>query len=65
MDGSGIASNVNGSFASTLGLVIEGEYLISPLLGIKLRHVSEKYKPSGGSGSIDGSHLGVLASFYF
>lgn len=65
VEGSGIASAANASFTSTLGLVIEGEYLIGPTFGIKLRHVNEKYKVSGGSGSIDGSHLGILASFYF
>ena len=65
LEGSGIASSVSESYANTMGLVIEGEYLVGPTFGIKLRHVSEKYKVSGGSSSIDGSHLGILASFYF
>ena len=63
--GSGIASNINESFDSTIGLVIEGEYLFSSKVGVKVRRVSEKYKQSGSPVSVDGSHFGVLASFYF
>ena len=63
--GSGIASNLTGSFENTLGLVVEGEYLFASRFGVKVRYVSEKYKQSGRPVSFDGSHVGVLASFYF
>jgi hypothetical protein len=65
LKGSGVASGINGSFDNTVGLVIEGEYLFKQRFGIKLRHVSENYRSSGSSVSINGSHFGVLASFYF
>ena len=63
--GSGLANNINDSFPNTVGLVIEGEYLVTPTLGIKVRHVSEKYKPRNSPTSVDGSHFGVFANVYF
>ena len=65
LKGSGIASGANQSFDNTLGLVIEGEYMLHRTFGIKVRHVSENYHPTGSPISIDGSHFGVLANFYF
>ena len=64
LEGSGDAVNIQESFASTMGLVIEGEYMVGSTVGIKLRHVSESYKPTGSPVSIDGSHFGVLVNFY-
>ena len=63
--GSGIASSLNDSFSNTVGLVIEAEYLVTPRFGIKVRHVSEKYKLKNSTVSLDGSHFGLLTSFYF
>ena len=63
--GSGIASSANDSFDNATGVAIEGEFMATPILGIKVRHVTEKYRKTGFSGSIDGSHFGVLASVYF
>lgn len=65
LKGSGIAGNINGTFDNTVGLVIEGEYMMHRTFGIKLRHVSEHYQPSGSPVSVDGSHFGVLANLYF
>jgi len=65
LKGNGIAGNVNGTFDNTVGLVIEGEYMMHRTFGIKLRHVSEHYQPSGSPVSVDGSHFGVLANLYF
>ena len=70
VSGSGIASNVDANLGSTTGAVIEGEYLFgrTQSVGLKLRYVDEKYKISfsdGTSHSIDGSHVGLMASFYF
>ena len=53
------------AFDNTVGTVIEGEYLSSPALGVKLRYVSEKYKAQAPfSGTVDGSHVGLLMNFY-
>ena len=65
LKGSGVASNVNQKFDSTTGVVVEGEYLFTPHTGLKLRYVSEKFTPEGGGEKIDGSHVGVMFSYYF
>ena len=65
LKGSGLASNVSQTYDSTVGAVVEGEYLITPHVGLKLRYVSEKFKPSNGGSSVDGSHAGLLLSYYF
>jgi hypothetical protein len=44
---------------------VEGEYLFTPHIGLKLRYVSERFKPSNGGPSVDGSHAGLLFSYYF
>jgi hypothetical protein len=65
LKGSGVASNVNAKFDSTTGAVIEGEYLVTPKAGLKLRYVSEKFKRSSDGHSFDGSHLGLMFNYYF
>lgn len=65
LKGSGIASGLNQKFSNTVGLVIEAEYIASSKFGIKARYVNEKYKPENSPISLDGSHFGVLTSFYF
>lgn len=53
-------------YSSDLGLVLEAEAFISPRFGVKLRAVSEKYKPElGNQQEVDGSHLGVIGVYYF
>jgi len=65
LKGSGLASNVSQKYDSTVGAIVEGEYLFTPHIGLKLRYVSEKFKPSNGGPSVDGSHTGLLFSYYF
>lgn len=65
LQGSGIAGNIYQKFDNTVGMVIEGEYLLHRSFGIKLRHVSEHYQESGSPVSHNGSHFGVLANLYF
>jgi opacity protein-like surface antigen len=65
LKGSGVASNINAKFDSTTGVILEGEYLFSPKAGVKLRYVAEKFKPQNNSNKIDGSHLGLMATYYF
>jgi len=63
--GSGVASNVDQSYDSTVGAIVEGEYLFTPHIGLKLRYVAEKFTPSSGGAKVDGSHVGLLFSYYF
>ena len=64
LKGSGVVSGINSSFDNTIGVVIEGEYRVIPMLGIKIRHVTEKYRQSGSPTDFDGSHFGILVNFY-
>ncbi|HEY1392247.1 MAG TPA: outer membrane beta-barrel protein [Methylibium sp.] len=53
-------------FQSTTGLVLEGEYMMSSNLGLKLRAVPvEDYTPSGGGSKLNGSHVGFYLTGYF
>ena len=45
--------------------MLEGEYRFTPLIGVKLRGVSEKLKESTTGQSISGNHVGVLMNLYF
>jgi opacity protein-like surface antigen len=62
---SGAASGIEQKYDGTTGLIVEGEYLFTPHLGLKGRYVSEKYKASGTGVKVDGSYLGVLFTYYF
>lgn len=57
----------NDTFSSATGLVIEGEWLPDPTVGIKLRAVNgEKYQSDNFSGVLyKGDHVGILANYYF
>lgn len=39
--------------------------LFTPHMGLKLRYVEEEFKPDNGGAKVDGSHAGVLFSYYF
>ena len=52
-------------YTSSIGIVVEAETFFSPQLGLKLRAVSEKYKPQVGGKEIDGSHVGAIGVYYF
>jgi hypothetical protein len=64
LKGSGVASNVSQKYDSTMGAIVESEYLFTPNMGLKLHYVSEKFKPSNGGASVSGSHVGLLFSYY-
>lgn len=64
LTGSGVLTGINVDFDSTTGAVVEGEYLVTPSIGLKLRAVRETYKPSGGGPSADGSHVGFFFNWY-
>jgi len=62
---SGVISGTNYSFDDTSGIVLEGEYMVSQHVGVKVRAVSEKYKLQSSSPSISGNHGGIYANYYF
>lgn len=65
LKGSGLASRVDQKYDNAVGYIVEGEYLFTPQMGLKLRYVKEEFKPDNGGAKVDGSHAGVLFSYYF
>lgn len=65
LKGSGVASGLNVKFKNATGVVLEGEYTVSPNAGVKLRYVNAKFKPEVGTGEADGNHLGLMLNWYF
>jgi hypothetical protein len=63
--GSGVASNIAIDFESSTGVIVEGEYLFSPNVGLKARAVTHTFKAKGGSADIDGNHFGLMLKYYF
>lgn len=62
IDSRGVLAGSRIDFDSTVGGVVEGEWLVTPSIGLKLRYVSEKYKANGVS--VDGNHGGFYFSWY-
>jgi hypothetical protein len=53
-------------YDADIGVVLEAETFFGPHFGLKIRGVSEHYSPkTTGGDKVDGSHLGVLAVYYF
>jgi opacity protein-like surface antigen len=65
LKGSGVASNVHIEFDNATGAILEGEYLFTPHIGLKVRYVSEKFEVKGTDVKADGNHLGVMLNYYF
>ncbi len=63
--GSGVASAASESFKSSTGLALEGEYLFSPHMGVKLRAVQHKFKSKDFNDEVDGNYFGVFGTYYF
>jgi hypothetical protein len=63
VSGSGVASNINGSFDDSLGFVLQGDYLITQKVSVGARYTNIKYKVGGAS--FDGSSVGVTAGMRF
>jgi hypothetical protein len=53
------------TFDNTISGVLEAEYLMGSHVGIKFRYVNEKYESKQIAEKVDGSHIGILANFYF
>jgi Outer membrane protein beta-barrel domain len=62
---SGVLAGTTGKFKNSTGLVLEGEYLFTPQVGLKARYASHEFKFDGGSDSVDGSYFGLLGTWYF
>lgn len=62
---SGAIGNGDLTFDDTVSGVVEAEYLLGRHAGFKLRYVHETYKSKEVIGKIDGSHVGILANYYF
>lgn len=62
IDSRGVLSGARFDFDSTVGAVVEGEWMVTPAIGLKLRYVSEKYKAPGVNA--DGNHVGFYFSWY-
>jgi len=65
LKGTGLFGGIDRRYGSTLGLVLEAEYLFDHTIGIKLRHVSESYQETFGGPRYSGDHWGLMANFYF
>ncbi|NLD53849.1 MAG: hypothetical protein GX652_04215 [Burkholderiaceae bacterium] len=61
----GYAPVADEDFDSSVGPVIEAEYLFNPSLGLKVRGVFEQYRSKAGLPSVNGNHIGVVLNFYF
>lgn len=61
---SGAASGNDQSYDNTIGVVIEAEYKLISMLGLKLRYVAEEYRAPGILNTFDGSHFGMLVNLY-
>jgi hypothetical protein len=62
IDSGGVLSGARVDFDNTVGAVIEGEWMVTPSIGLKLRYVNETYK--GGGVSVDADHGGFYFSWY-
>jgi hypothetical protein len=46
-------------------VILEGEFAITPSVGLKARYVKEEYTGRIDRQKVDGDHFGVLGVYYF
>lgn len=63
--GSGVAGGYDDKFDSSVGAVVEAEWMMNANVGIKFRGVKEDYTLSGTNAKFKGDHLAALVNFYF
>lgn len=64
--GSGFFAGTSVDLKSDMGIIVQGEYRISPRFSLLGRAVSESYKTDDAyQDKIQGNHFGLLAAFYF
>ncbi len=52
-------------YDSSVGWILEGEFAITPSVGLKARYVKEDYTGQITGQKVDGSHFGLLGVYYF
>ena len=69
---SGVASGLNADLNASVGVVLEGQYMLGSKNSaskfhpaLYLRYVSEKYTTPSVNQNIDGSHVGIGVAVYF
>jgi len=63
--GTGEAAPLARAFKRDTGLVLEGEFLITPHTAVKLRHVKHRFDAEDGRARVEGRQVAVLFSYYF
>ena len=63
--GTGEAAPLARAFKRDTGLVLEGEFLITPHTAVKLRHVKHRFDADDGRAQVEGRQVAVLFSYYF
>ncbi|TDM08612.1 MAG: hypothetical protein C4K60_04095 [Ideonella sp. MAG2] len=64
LNGTGVASGHDLKLGASTGPVLEAEYLFSANSGLKARVAKDSYTLSTGK-EVDGSHFGVMWTYYF
>jgi len=59
------STNLREKYKTSPGLIVEGEYLFTPHMGLALRYVAATYKANNGGEDIKANHAGVLFNYYF
>lgn len=62
---SGAADIGDFDYKSSVGGVVEAEYLMTRHWGFKLRYVAEKFEEKVSKEKTDGNHVGLFANYYF
>lgn len=62
---SGVADIGDVDYKSSVGGVVEAEYLMTRHWGFKLRYVAEKFEDKVYKDKTDGNHVGLFAQYYF
>jgi hypothetical protein len=67
LSGSGAAEIEDVKFDNTLSAVVEGEYLFTPHISIKLRYVNEKFEVKNRYNKVEvkANHVGISGNYYF
>ena len=52
-------------YKSSMGWILEGEFAITPSVGLKARYIKEDYTGQIDGKKFDGSHFGLLGVYYF
>jgi Outer membrane protein beta-barrel domain len=65
LNGSGVAGGLNLDFDNAFGVVLQGEYLITPNMAVGARYTDVKYEVKGGGASAKSGGLGAVFTYRF